>query len=212
MLGVSQVKIREACIALEALGWIERRGIKGTYVVEVDTIQLKRMPKITPLELTEARALFEAESAALAAPIITEETIVELKKYISIMSGVKDREMTPDEADEAFHNAIAKATNNKMIIFVIESMWNIRTENQELEKVYREVCDRDSAHREKEHLEILKALQRRDPIAARQAMRTHFTTIIEALLTVSEKGAYEEIQLKSSENRARFLMASHIVV
>lgn len=206
-LSVSRMKIREALIALEVLGCVECRGHQGTYVIDIDSIPLKGAPKVTPLELTEARALFEAESAALAAPIITEETISELKKYISIMSGVKDNEMSPDDADAAFHKAIARSTNNKMIIFIIESMWKIRTHNLELQKVYREVCTRDSLHREQEHLEILYALEKRDPTAARKAMRAHFTTILQALLDISEEDAYREIQLQASKNRSRFLLS-----
>ena len=146
----------------------------------------------------------------MAAPIITQETILELENYISIMAGIKDDDMSPDEADAAFHKTIARSTNNQMIIFVIESMWKVRTENAELQKVYQKVCERDSSHREQEHLEILHALKKRDSSAARKAMRAHFTTIIEELLAVSEKEAFQEIQLKSSQNRSRFSLANQI--
>lgn len=211
-IGVSRAAIREARIALEAQGHIELKGRSGAYVLDSSSIERRGVPRVTPLELTEARALFEAESAALAAPIIDQSTISELEEYILIMSGSKDHEMTPDEADEAFHNAIARATGNKMIIFVIESMWKIRTENEELQKVYRKVCDKDTTHREQEHLAILQALKDRDPIAVRKAMRAHFTTILEELLEVSEKEAYEVVQREASENRSRFLLAHQIAV
>lgn len=210
ILGVNRVRIREACIALEVMGFIKLKSYKGAYVVDSGLTPLTSLPKISPLELTEARALFEAESAALAAPIITNETISELRHYVFIMSGLKDEVTTPDDADEAFHTTIARATNNQMIIYVIQSMWKIRKENTELRRVYDKVCERDSTHREQEHLDILQALEKRDPIAARKAMRAHFTTIIEELLKVSEKEAYQEIQLKTSQYRSRFLLAKHI--
>lgn len=204
ILGVSRGTVREAMIVLDAQGHVQLRGRSGTYVLDTYTSAPMGLPKVTPLELTEARALFEAESAALAAPIMDEDTIAELEKYIAIMSGQEDTDMTPDEADYAFHNVIAHSTENKMIIFVIESMWKIRTENKELQQVYQSVCDKDSSHREREHLAILEAIKNRNPVAARKAMREHFTTIIQALLEASEKEAFEAIQLQASENRSRF--------
>ncbi len=209
-LGVNRVKIREACIALEVMGFIKLKSYRGAYVVDSGLTPLTGPPKVSPLELTEARALFEAESAALAAPIITDEAIFKLRHYVSIMSGAKDEAITPDDADEAFHTTIARSTNNQMIIYVIVSMWKIRKENTELRRVYDSVCKRDSTHREHEHLDILQALEKRDPIAARKAMRAHFTTIIEELLKVSEVKAYQEIQLKASQVRSRFLLSNQI--
>lgn len=211
-LGVSRARIRDANIALEVLGYIELRGRSGAYVADSEAIVLKGLTKVTALELTEARALFEAESAALAAPIINQSTILELEKYISIMAGTKDPEITPDDADAAFHKAIAQSTNNKMIIFVIESMWKLRKENTELKRVYLKFCDKDSTHREQEHQAILQALKKRDPVAARAAMRAHFTHIIQALLESSEEDAYREIEVRASENRSRFSLASQIAM
>ena len=209
-LGVSRSHIREARIALEVLGFIEHRGALGTHVVDKEAISLKEFTNVTPLELTEARILIEAESAALAAPIITEETILELDKYISIMSGKEDSEMTPDEADAAFHNAIARSTNNNMIKSIIDRMWKIRQESAELQQVYRKVCDEDSTHRTHEHQAILQALKNRDSIAARKAMQAHFHRIMQALLEASEKKALREAKRQASDRRARFLLVSQI--
>ena len=168
------------------------------------------LPKVGPFELTEARALFEAESAALAAPIITDDAIAELENYIGIMSGKVKSEMTPEDADAAFHNAIARATNNHAIIFVIDSMWKMRKEAAQLQKVYRCVCEKDSSHREDEHQAILTALKNRDSSAARQAMRAHFTRMIEALLEASEEEAYQEVKRQASESRSRYMLAKQL--
>lgn len=211
-LGVSRGGVREARIALEAQGYIELKGHFGAYVVDNKLNRARGLPKVSPLELTEARALFEAESAALAAPIITPEALLELEKYVSLMSGSEANAMTAEEADEAFHKTIARSTGNKMIMFVIESMWKTRTENSELEKVYQKVCDKDPKHREQEHQAILQALKDRDPIAARAAMRLHFTNIIQSLLEASEEEAYQNIKRKTSEKRSRFLLANQIAI
>lgn len=206
--GVSRVSIREAEIALQAQGRLEIKVGSGAYVLDGSEFVAHGLPKVGPFELTEARALFEAESAALAAPIITDEAIAELERLIAIMTGEQASEMSPDEADEAFHLTIAKATNNKAIIYVIGSMWKMRNQATQLQKVYKAVCDKDPTHRGDEHEDILAALKNRDSSAARKAMRTHFTRMIEALLIASEEEAYQEVVKKASESRSRFLLSA----
>ncbi|RKQ71892.1 DNA-binding FadR family transcriptional regulator [Litorimonas taeanensis] len=208
--GVSRVAVREAEISLQAQGRIEVRVGSGAYVLDGSEYTAHGLPKVGPFELTEARALFEAESAALAAPIITDESIAELERLIQIMMGTVSSEMTADEADEAFHLEIAKATNNPAIIFVIGSMWNMRKEAAQLQKVYRSVCHKDPSHREDEHKDILNALKNRDSSAARIAMRAHFTRMIEALLVASEEEAYQAVKKKTSESRSRFLITAQL--
>ncbi len=208
--GVSRVAVREAEIALQAQGRLEIKVGSGAYVLDGSNKALNGLPKVGPFELTEARALFEAESAALAAPIITDEAIKELEGYIEIMSGKVEADITADEADEAFHMTIARSTNNHAIIFVIDSMWKMRTEAAQLQNVYKSVCDKDSSHREDEHAAILDALKNRDPATARSAMRAHFNRMIEALLVASEEAAYEEVKRKASESRSRFTLTQQL--
>lgn len=208
--GVSRVSVREAEIALQAQGRLDIKVGSGAYVLDGSSQLGRGFPKVGPFELTEARALFEAESAALAAPIITDETIEELEKYIEIMSGKVEADITADAADEAFHMTIARSTNNHAIMFVIDSMWKMRTEAAQLQNVYKAVCDKDNSHREDEHTAILDALKNRDPAAARIAMRAHFTRMIEALLVASEEAAYEEVKRKASESRSRFTLTQQL--
>ncbi|NNE59141.1 MAG: FadR family transcriptional regulator [Hellea sp.] len=208
--GVSRVAVREAEISLQAQGRLEIKVGSGAYVLDGSSGPLNGLPRVGPFELTEARALFEAEAAALAAPIITDEAITELEDYIAIMSGKPSEKMTADEADAAFHNAIARSTNNHAIMFVIDSMWQMRTEAAQLQAVYRKVCDEDPSHREDEHQAILEALKNRDSVAARSAMRAHFTRMIDALLEASEEEAYQEVKRKASESRSRYMLAKQL--
>ncbi len=207
---VSRVAVREAEIALQAQGRLEIKVGSGAYVLDPSDRTINGLPKVGPFELTEARALFEAESAALAAPIISDEDLAKLEHYIDIMSGKVQAKMSANDADEAFHLTIAKATNNHAIMFVIDSMWKMRTEAAQLQKVYKKVCDKDSTHREDEHNAILIALKKRDSAAARSAMRAHFTRMIEALLVASEEEAYQEVKRKASESRSRFLLTKQL--
>jgi len=208
--GVSRVAVREAEIALQAQGRLEIKVGSGAYVLD-GTGQLGRgIPKVGPFELTEARALFEAESAALAAPIITDAVLEELEGYIQAMIGKGDSQLDHEEADRLFHLTIAKATNNAAIIYTIDNMWKMRSEAMKLQTVYDSVCHSDDVLLEREHNAILNALRARDSSAARKAMRAHFTRMIEALLVASEEEAYREVKRKASESRSRFLLSSKI--
>lgn len=208
--GVSRVSVREAEIALQAQGRLEIKVGSGAYVIDGGGEPGGALPKVGPFELTEARALFEAEAAALAAPIISDEALDLLEEYVEAMSGIKPNGMNAEEADQAFHRTIAKATNNPAIIYTIESLWKMRREAKQMQRVYESVCERDSGYREKEHRAILDALKNHDSAQARAAMRAHFTRMIEALLVASEEEAYQEVKRKASESRSRFLLSTQI--
>lgn len=209
--GVSRVSIREAEISLQAQGRIEIKVGSGAYVLDGSGQLGRGLPNAGPFELTEARALFEAESAALAAPIITDEALNELEDYVQIMKGeVKPGSIDLEEADRLFHLTIAKATNNAAIIYTIENLWKMRSKAVTVQDVYGSVCHRDNKILEDEHRDILEALKARDSSAARAAMRAHFTRMIEALLVASEEKAYEEVQRKVSESRSRFSLSKQL--
>lgn len=207
--GVSRVAVREAEISLQAQGRLDIRIGSGAYVLDGSAQLGKGLPKVGPFELTEARALFEAEAAALAAPIITDEALAQLEIYVQAMKNEKGADgLHHEEADRLFHLTIAQATNNAAIIYTIDNMWKMRAEAAKLQSVYFDVCQEGSAFREAEHRAILNALKARDSAGARAAMRAHFTRMIEALLIASEEAAYKEVERKASESRSRFLMTA----
>jgi len=209
--GVSRVSIREAEIALQAQGRVEIKVGSGVYVLDRSNLPVYGLPKVGPFELTEARALFEGEAAALAAPMISDDDLARLEHLIDIMIGKVDDELTPDEADFEFHLTIARATNNHAILFVVDSLWKMRKEAAQLQTVYKTVCSKDNSHREDEHKIILEALRRRDSSAARTAMRAHFTRMIEALLIESEEQAFREVQRKADESRSRYTISQQLL-
>jgi DNA-binding FadR family transcriptional regulator len=109
------------------------------------------------------------------------------------------------EADQQFHAVIAGASDNRAIVFTLETLWRMREQVPDLKPLYDLICKSDSGHRAKEHRAIFKALRARDPDAARNAMRTHFSRLLAAMLEVTEKQALEELQQRALESRARFL-------
>ena len=202
--GVSRVTIREAEIALQALGHIRIKTGSGVYVLKIKEENKAGIPDISAFELTEARLLFESETAALAARDISDETLDLLEMQIETMQNAEDEDEA-ERADRNFHLTIATAAGNTAVRYMVEKLWEIRTDLEPVRKVYESVCTQDMATRSDEHTEILEALRNRDPAAARNAMQKHFRRLLEALIDVSEEQAFEEVRKKVTESRQRFL-------
>ena len=207
--GVSRVTIREAEIALQALGRISIKTGSGVYVEESPSGGVGAFPEISAFELTEARALFESEAAALAAEQMSDETIAELERLVAVMSSTGPDDAAGEVADHDFHRAIATASNNAAIMYVIETMWKMRDEIAPVKKVYDSVCSADFGARGHEHGDILDALRARDPEAARSAMRQHFKRLLESMLDVTHERAMEELHKQSTESRNRYLKSTN---
>lgn len=202
-LGVSRVTIREAEIALEAQGWISIRTGSGVYVQQRQDNHA--LPQVTAFDLTAARAIIEAEAAALAAAHITEEDVLELEELILAMSGDGVSDESAALADEQFHLTIARIGGNPVLEHCVSLIWRIRNEVPLVRQVYGRVCHNDSAARTNEHAEILAALRRRDPQASRTAMREHFHRLFEAMLEATESAAMAEVRHRTEQDRMRFL-------
>ncbi|WP_339826682.1 FadR/GntR family transcriptional regulator [uncultured Parasphingorhabdus sp.] len=201
--GVSRVTIREAEIALQAIGRIEIKTGSGVYVCEEQPGNDALLPEVSAFELTEARSLFESEAAALAARNISDEQLLKLEELIDQMASPDEAIST--DADQQFHVLIAKASGNAAIVYTIESLWRMREELPDVKATYESVCETDASYRAKEHQEICDALLARDSDAARNAMREHFNRLIEAMLDATEKQALAEVHQRASESRQRFL-------
>jgi GntR family transcriptional regulator, hexuronate regulon transcriptional repressor len=204
--GVSRVTIREAEIALQAMGKVRIRTGSGVYVTEAGGDD--DLPCISAFELTEARSLFESEAAALAAPIISDELLEKLDDLLQMMASETDEDRFANEADREFHMTIASASGNAAITYVIKSLWRLRTDVPEVRAMHESICHNDGAARMEEHAEIVRALRSRDPAAARAAMRGHFNRLIEVMLNANEEREIEELRSRAAASRARFLMSA----
>jgi len=207
-LSVSRVTIREAEIALQAIGRLEIKTGSGVYVSETKPELGEALPNASAFEVTEARLLVESEAAALAAHNITDEGILRLGQLINQMS--TGDETAANEADEEFHLTIAEASNNLAMVHTIKSLWRMREELPEVKATYASVCVLDADSRTEEHKAVFDALKARDPAGARAAMREHFHRLIDSMLDATEKQAMEEVQQRASASRQRFAAASKI--
>lgn len=203
-LGVSRVTIRDAEIALQAIGRLVIKTSSGVYVAESQPDDVQQLPAFNAFEMTEARLLFESEAAALAAINITDEDLNKLEELISQTASFDD--ILGAEADLQFHSLITRASDNSAIIYTIEALWRMRDQVPELEPLHELIRQSDSGDRAREHRAILDGLRAHDPVATRNAMRAHFSRLLAAMLEATEKQELEELQLRALESRERFLV------
>jgi DNA-binding FadR family transcriptional regulator len=202
---VSRPTIREAIIALEALGRVQVKTGSGIYVLEHGMPMKSTLDGISPFELTESRALIEGEAAALAANLITDEELEQLEQSLYDMATECDEgNLTSGEADRLFHSIIANATRNAMMVSIIEHLWHVRNNAPQVYSAYKKACSVDGESRVEEHKGIYEALKNRDAHAARAAMHEHFARILNQLIATSEAEQVELARKKAQEVRQRY--------
>jgi hypothetical protein len=130
------VTIREAEIALQAIGRIVIKTGSGVYVTDGKPAAPDTPPQVSAFELTEARSLFESEAAALAASTITPDTLARLDELLEIMGRDDSDDAASTAADQEFHLLIASASGNQAVIHVIKQLWRMRTEMPEVRTTY----------------------------------------------------------------------------
>ena len=201
---MSRPTIREALIALEVIGLVRSRHGSGIYVA--DNPPADALPTgldIGAFELTEARRLFEGETAALAALSITDADLARLETLIGDMERENQQNVGGEHADREFHSVIARATGNSAIVGVVESLWDARYSSLLCAHMLERARCAGVQPRIEEHLVILAALRDRDPAAARSAMRDHLVRVIDGLLEATETDTIEraraEVEVKRSE-------------
>lgn len=201
---VSRPTVREAVIALEALGKIAVRSGSGMYVAS-STVLSGPAASISPFELMESRVLIEGEAAALAASLISSEQLESLADALEKMARENAVDgLGSDSADRKFHTIIAEATCNQMLKNLIEGLWDTQQSLDHIRKAHHSVCTPDPEVRLSEHRAIYDALVGRDAQGARVAMRKHFARAIEALHTATEEEAVAEVRRRLSRTRERF--------
>ncbi len=204
LYGVSRPTVREAIIALEVMGLVEVRIGAGGYVMRLPGKEDIPGFNISAFELTEARLLFEGESAALAATQITDEQIEEMDGLMAELARENQEPGGADKADRAFHLAIARATRNTAIVETVQQLWDLRYTSPEAALLHEKARTANVKPLVDEHGAVLEALRSRDPVAARAAMRAHLSTVLDSLLFVTEEKAMAEVRRAVQAKRERY--------
>lgn len=173
-LGVSRPSVREALIALEVEGYVEVRVGSGVYVVGKHPSAAAKLPADSgPFELIRARWLVEGECAALAARSATKAQVRAIEEALDEMQAERDKGVMPLAADRLFHLRIAEATGNSALALVVQTLWGQRTGALFLRLEHHFDTPASWTLAIREHREIVEAIARHEPAAARAAMRRH---------------------------------------
>lgn len=181
---VSRASIREAISALEMMGLIEVRSGEGTYIrqVNIDSVVaplawMLFIEKDTDLELYEARKILEVQAAGLAAERAEEDEISEMFEALEVMRMDLEIQRLGEDADHHFHYAIARATHNKILFRLMNTISDTmrKTLKTSRSKLYE---DRNTPEKlYKEHYFLYEAIKNHDVERAQKLMLDHLVGV-----------------------------------
>lgn len=184
VFGVTRFAMRKALAQLEKDGLIWRHVGRGTFVGARpvhnlhDLAYLKDLAR--PKQLLEARMAIEPELARLAATNGVSADFDHIQSWIKRSRDARDWR-SYEASDTNLHNAIARASHNKLLIHLFDELntvrraivWNQRRESATPPKSHPSFDQHDV---------LVAAIEARDASAAARAMRVHLRSVRDNLL------------------------------
>lgn len=171
--GVSRTPIREALSQLARDGLIEQRPRRGVRVIPMNLEEY--------VAWLEIREVLEGIAARLAAQHATDEQLAAMRE---LFDPFKVDELVQEDisvayarANARFHSMIVEASGNRLIRAMAQTYDHMGT--TQLRIIAR--LSRSEASL-KEHLEMIEALERRDPGEAENLARQHVKTLRQQVL------------------------------
>ncbi len=178
--GVSRTAVREAVKALREKGLVEAYPGRGTFITDGSSYTIRqsldRMMRSGHegfTSLAEVREILEPEIAALATTRAAEEDIAAMREQVAAMDAAKGDPEAYIEADLDFHLALAEAADNAIILSLIDSIVGLLREQRIGIFQVEGGPERGQYH----HKRILEAIEHRDPVGAREAMKAHLKQV-----------------------------------
>ncbi|MGH7722401.1 MAG: FadR/GntR family transcriptional regulator [Candidatus Dormibacteria bacterium] len=181
-LGVSRASLRQALAVLEAQGFIEVRHGGGVFlrrsrgfggVLHRLVERRARLP-----EVLEARELLEVRLAELAATRRTDADLVAMRAALAQMEEEIAAARLGVDGDAAFHHAVHRAGNNKVLEHVIDGLAEAIHETR-IESLSEPDRPRHSL---RAHGRILEAIEAQRAGEAAAAMRAHLRQVSDVAL------------------------------
>ena len=172
--GVARNTLRDALYQLEKEGLLETRAGSGTYVTATPTDEIPTaVEDATPLELIDARFALEPHICRLCILHGKREDFDALELLCERMESSVGDPVLFAEADTAFHRALAEATRNNLLIWLISQINSVRS-LEEWTRVRRLTLDTEIIkHYNEQHRAIIGAIRSREPEAAASKMKEH---------------------------------------
>lgn len=181
----SRTAVREAMKILAQRGLIEMRPGRGTIVIDGASMAMQHsiglVMKLNLGEvggsdnLVEVREILETEIAALAATRATEKEVATMRVAIETMDKSLNDADAYITADNAFHEAMARATQNTLILMLVNSIVSLLSEQRKQIFCVEGGPQRGQVH----HKKLLQCIINHDAQAAREAMHAHLHQVRE---------------------------------
>jgi GntR family transcriptional regulator, transcriptional repressor for pyruvate dehydrogenase complex len=189
-LGVSRLTVREATRSLEARGLLEitqgRRprvaAPNGALVGDFFQNAVRRDPRAL-LDLLEVRRALEVHIAGLAAKRATKGDLADMEMSIAAMRVGGERPDAFHAADVRFHENLAAASGNRLLVFLIEAFAEPLRESRLRSFAGHRARGGEVDDVIEQHQAILDAVEARNSKAAANAMREHLRQTEEDLRT-----------------------------
>ncbi|MEL6794751.1 MAG: FadR/GntR family transcriptional regulator [Pseudomonadota bacterium] len=173
-LGVARNTLREALYQLEKEGLLETRPGSGTYVTANDPDGVPyAVEHATPLELIDARFALEPHICRLCVLHARREDFEILESLCIQMENSVDDPLAFSEADTVFHKALAQATRNNLLIWLIGQINTVRSLDEWNRMRHLTLNPQIIRQYNGLHREILNALRSREPERAATKMKEH---------------------------------------
>ena len=187
---VSRASVREATFYLEAMNLVQRRQGDGTYVIASNEEALVQ-PLATSLfhekddliDIFSLRKIIEPEVAQLASQNATPEEIVELEEILEEQKKEVVDGMNLIRTDSDFHHCLARIARNRVLERLLFALFDLLRQTRE-RYLQPETRKRRSLQG---HQKIFSAIKRRNPVAARKAMRQHLEEIEDIIFKKREE-------------------------
>lgn len=161
-LGVSQAPVREAIRDLVLIGILRNKSYHGTFVCDFTVDEI--------VQAYQVRAAMESTGVKLAIERMTDEEVGHLEtlcdKMLQLNSRGKSAELM--EMDNLFHSEIMRLSGNK----VLYQLWKTLKYDIWTKISYSKIPDKEFLAAR--HKEVMRAIARRNPSAAGEAMKHHF--------------------------------------
>jgi DNA-binding GntR family transcriptional regulator len=179
-LGVSHTPIREALKQLQAEGLVEHVPYRGVRVVEFSLDDV--------VDIYTMRSALEGLAAAAAALRASDDELAEIRRLHEAMVACKspiDDLPKIRELNRSFHRQIVLASRRTYLIRTLEQMWSwFPTMLWNRHTLMADASTPERADTDnREHEQIVAALEARDPQRAEHLIREHIDHSRQALLT-----------------------------
>ncbi|XJZ28291.1 FadR/GntR family transcriptional regulator [Bacillota bacterium Lsc_1132] len=186
---VGRSAIREALTSLRAMGLVEMRQGEGTYIKEFTTERITfplstaiLMNKEDIAHLLEVRKIIEVGTVSVSAKKRTEDQLNEMEEALKDMKRAHGNQELGEEADLKFHLAIAKGSQNTLLINLLNQVSEMMAVTmKETRRVWLYSNEITMEQLYDEHDLIFQAIRNQDEAKASRFMMVHLDNV-EAIL------------------------------